>query len=117
MKNSAATGGLWHLRDCIESVGGAIFLPGEADCVGARDTRNAAVEHRPSVTVKCRCVDEVLLALRIARIRNLPVSVLGGGPADSSPPDEGMVLDISGMQHDTPSGAPDDALHHSKVRE
>ncbi|HEY0340225.1 MAG TPA: hypothetical protein VGC34_05415 [Steroidobacteraceae bacterium] len=120
MSTSLAAGRFFHLGDCIESVGDAIFLPGEADCARARDIRNAAVEHRPCVIIRCRSVAEVLLAVRIARIRNLPVSVRTGSSADRSLPGEGIVLDMSemgGATAWTTSGSPDDTSHHGKVGE
>jgi len=106
MSTRVADGRVLHLRDCIEAIGGAVFLPGEADCIGPGNVRNAAVEHRPAAIVRCRTVDEVRLAVRAARVRNFPLSVRGAGHdwAGPSQRHDGMVLDISGMRQVTVDG-------------
>jgi FAD/FMN-containing dehydrogenase len=106
MSTSVADGRVLHLRDCIEAIGGAVFLPGEADYIGSSDIWNPAVEHRPAAIVRCRTVDEVRLAVRAARIRNFPLSVRGGGHdwAGRSLRHDGMVLDMSGMRQVTVDG-------------
>ena len=106
MSTSVADGRVLHLRDCIEAIGGAVFLPGEADYIGSRSIWNAAVEHRPAAIVRCRTVDEVRLAVRAARTRNFPLSVRGGGHdwAGRSLRHDGMVLDMSGMRQVTVDG-------------
>jgi FAD/FMN-containing dehydrogenase len=88
------------LRDCIEAVGGSVFLPGEADYARASRIWNGAVEHKPAVVVRCRTADEVRLAVRAARLRNFPLSVRGGGHdwVGRSLRHEGMVLDLSAMR-------------------
>jgi FAD/FMN-containing dehydrogenase len=91
------------LRDCIEAIGGGVFLPGDGDYARARNIWNGAVDRRPAVVVRCRTADEVRLAVRAARTRNFLLSVLGGGHdwVGRALRHDGMVLDLSGMRRVT----------------
>jgi FAD/FMN-containing dehydrogenase len=61
---------------------------------------NAAVENRPALTVRARSPRGVQEAVRVARDRALPLSVLGGGHdwAGRALRDGGLVIDLSQMR-------------------
>jgi FAD binding domain/Berberine and berberine like len=67
---------------------------------GTHPIWNAAVDHRPAVVVQPHSPREVQDAIRIARDRGLPLSVLGGGHdwAGRSVRDGGLVIDLSEMR-------------------
>jgi FAD/FMN-containing dehydrogenase len=67
---------------------------------GTRPIWNAAVDHRPALVVQVHTPHEVQDAIRVARDRGLPLSVLGGGHdwAGRAVRDGGVVIDLSGMR-------------------
>src|SRR5262245_35140802 len=88
------------LHHLIASVGGSVHLPGEDEYARARALWNDAVDRRPALIVKCRNAEEVRLAVRAARVRNLPLSVRGAGHdwAGRALLHDGMVIDLSAMR-------------------
>jgi hypothetical protein len=64
---------------------------------------NAAVQHRPAVVVRARFPRDVQEAIRVARDRGMPLSVLGGGHdwAGRALCEGGLVIDLSGMRRVT----------------
>jgi hypothetical protein len=67
---------------------------------GTHPIWNAAVDLRPAVVVQAHTTREVQDAIRVARDRGLPLSVLGGGHdwAGRAVRDGGLVIDLSGMR-------------------
>jgi FAD/FMN-containing dehydrogenase len=88
------------LHDLIAAVGGSVHLPGADEYARARQGWNGAVDRKQALVVKCRNVDEVRLAVRAARLRNFPLSVLGGGPdwEGRASRQDGLVIDLSAMR-------------------
>jgi FAD/FMN-containing dehydrogenase len=85
------------LGELIGSVGASVHLPGPDDY--------APVRHRPTqrqsaYVVRCRNADEVRLTVSAARVRNLPLSVRGGGQDWVGQParQERLVVDLSTMR-------------------
>lgn len=67
---------------------------------GAPLAWNAAVQHRPALTVRAESPHDVQEAIRVARDRGMRLSVLGGGHdwAGRAVCDGGLVIDMSGMR-------------------
>ena len=60
---------------------GALLRPGEEGYDEARRIWNGAIDRRPALIARCAGADDVAVAVRFARERDLPVSVRGGGHA------------------------------------
>jgi FAD/FMN-containing dehydrogenase len=84
------------LGDLIGSVGASVHLPGPDDYPRARAGHTA----KAAYVVNCRNVDEVRLVVSAARVRNLPLSVRGGGQDWVGEPlrQERLVVDLSAMR-------------------
>ena len=54
---------------------GALLRPGEEGYDEARRVWNGAVDRRPALIARCAGADDVALAVRFARERDLPASV------------------------------------------
>lgn len=79
---------------------GRIALPGDASYDEGRQIFNAAVEFRPAMFAICESPQDVQMAVRVARSRDLPLSVRGGGHdwAGRALRHEGIVVDLSKMR-------------------
>jgi FAD/FMN-containing dehydrogenase len=66
----------------------------------ARAIWNGAIDRRPALIARCRDADDVAAALHLARERDLPVAVRGGGHgvAGLAVNDDGLVVDLSPMK-------------------
>jgi FAD/FMN-containing dehydrogenase len=66
----------------------------------ARAIWNGAIDRRPALIARCRDADDVAAALQLARERDLPVAVRGGGHgvAGLAVNDDGLVVDLSPMK-------------------
>src|SRR4029450_1379250 len=60
---------------------GALLRPGEEGYDEARRVWNGAIDRRPTLIARCAGADDVALAVRFSRERDLPASVRGGGHA------------------------------------
>ncbi|HVP02465.1 MAG TPA: FAD-binding oxidoreductase [Solirubrobacteraceae bacterium] len=78
---------------------GALHLPGSRAYEEACTLFNAAIERRPAAVAACDNAADVVIALRHARERGLPVAVRAGGhsAAGWSLCDDGLVLDVRGI--------------------
>lgn len=76
-------------------VSASVHLPGTEDCI-----RAGSLARRCAYVVNCRSVDEVRLTVSAARVRNLPLSVRGGGQDWVGQPlrQERLVIDLSAMR-------------------
>jgi FAD/FMN-containing dehydrogenase len=91
------------LRDLGGKIRGAILRPEDEPFEAARRVWNAAIDRRPAAIVVCADENDVVLALRAAVERGLPVTVRGGGHnvAGRAVADESLLLDLSRMRRVT----------------
>jgi FAD binding domain/Berberine and berberine like len=76
---------------------GALLRPGEEGYDEARRIWNGAIDRRPALIARCAGADDVAVAVRFARERDLPVSVRGGGHAVAGHAvcEGGLMIDLS----------------------
>ena len=79
---------------------GALLRPGEEGYDEARRVWNGAIDRRPALIARCAGADDVAVAVRFARERDLLVSVRGGGHAVAghAVADGGLMIDLSLMK-------------------
>ncbi len=77
-----------------------LLAPGDTGYDEARKVWNGAIDRRPALIARCRGAGDVVAALRLARERDLPVAVRGGGHgvAGLAVCDDGLVIDLSPMR-------------------
>jgi FAD/FMN-containing dehydrogenase len=78
---------------------GELITPADSGYDEARKIWNGAIDRRPALIARCREVADVVAALRLARERELPIAVRGGGHGvgGSAVCDDGIVIDLSPM--------------------
>jgi len=83
-----------------EALRGQVLRRGDDGYDAARSIWNGAHDRHPALIVRCAGVADVLRAVELARSENLPVAVRGGGHSipGFSTVDDGLVIDLSGMQ-------------------
>lgn len=88
------------LNELQHSLTGSVIRPTDAEYEGARRGFNALIDRHPAVIVRCRGVDDVVIALGFAQGNGLEVAVRGGGhnPAGHCVCDGGLVIDLSQMR-------------------
>jgi FAD/FMN-containing dehydrogenase len=88
------------VQQLAKSVDGAVIVPGDAAYDEARRVYNGMIDRHPTLVCRCASVDDVIKAIEFARTNNLLTAVRGGGHsiAGTSTCDDGMVIDLSGMQ-------------------
>ena len=79
---------------------GALLYPGEEGYAEARRVWNGAYDRRPALIARCAGADDVALAVRHARDRDLPIAVRGGGHSVQGYGvcDDGILIDLSAMK-------------------
>ena len=79
---------------------GPLVAPGEPDYEGCRTVWNAMIDRRPALIARCLGTSDVITALAIARERDLPISIKGGGHNISglAVADGALMLDLSLMR-------------------
>lgn len=85
------------------SVRGEVLTPADPGYDTVRRVRNARVDRRPSLILRCGCVEDVVEGIAYARAQGLPVAVRGGGAhvAGWATCDEGVLLDLGPMNRIT----------------
>jgi FAD/FMN-containing dehydrogenase len=87
-------------NDLRGMLSGDVLVPADTGYEAARSVFNAMIDRRPEVIVLCETADDVAVALRHARERDLEVAVRGGGHsvAGMSTTDGGLVVDLRRMR-------------------
>lgn len=78
---------------------GVLVLPEDPEYDPVRRIFNAMIDRRPAVIVRCLDANDVIVALKLARRLELPVTVRGGGHsvAGHSVADGALLIDLSLM--------------------
>jgi FAD/FMN-containing dehydrogenase len=79
---------------------GTTLTPGHPEYDDARRVFNAMIDRRPAAIVRCETAGDVQAAIAEARLRELPLSVRGGGHGvvGFAVCDDGLVIDLSPMK-------------------
>jgi hypothetical protein len=93
MATTDLTGALGALR-------GRVLLPGTAGYDAARRVWNGVVDAHPVAIVHCAAAEDVQVAVRVAGMLRVPVSVRGGGHdwAGRAVREGALLLDLSGLR-------------------
>ncbi|MHC4996932.1 MAG: FAD-binding oxidoreductase, partial [Planctomycetota bacterium] len=91
------TGLLSEIRDGFQ---GKLIAPGDADYDEARKIWNGMIDKRPALIAQCAGTSDVVKAVNLARDRELPLAVRGGGHnvAGNAVCDDGVVVDLRPMK-------------------
>jgi FAD/FMN-containing dehydrogenase len=83
-----------------QAMHGPVLRPGDDAYEAARPIWNGAHDRRPALIARCSGVADVMRAVELARSESLAVAVRGGGHSipGFSTVDDGLVIDLSGMQ-------------------
>ncbi len=83
-----------------DSFTGALIEPGDVRYDDARRVHNGLIDKRPALVARCASTADVVDALRIARDRDLPIAVRGGGHnvAGKATIDDGVLIDVGPMK-------------------
>ena len=78
---------------------GDVLLPGGAGYDEVRQIWNAMIDRRPALIVRCASPEDVVQAVKFARMNSLLVSIRGGGHniAGNAVCDDGLMIDLSQM--------------------
>lgn len=87
-------------RQLREGLRGQLLQPGDSAYDVARRVDNAMIDRRPALIARCAGVADVLHTVRVARARDIPVSVRAGGHnvAGNAVCDGGLMIDVSPMK-------------------
>jgi FAD/FMN-containing dehydrogenase len=79
---------------------GELIGPDDAAYEEARPVYNAMIDRRPALIARCADAGDVVAALRLARERELPIAVRGGGHGVDglAVNDDGLVIDLAPMR-------------------
>src|SRR5262249_17749387 len=79
---------------------GALIERGDARYDDARRVHNGLIDKRPALVARCASTADVVDALHIARDRDLPIAVRGGGHnvAGKATIDDGVLIDVGPMK-------------------
>ena len=78
---------------------GDVLEPTDEGFDAARQIWNGEIKRRPAIIARCTGTADVLAAARVARERDLPIAIRGGGHAVAGHAmcDDGLVIDLSAM--------------------
>lgn len=90
-------------RELPAAFDGQVLVAGDPGYDEARAVWNGAVDRRPRYVVRCAGVADVQRAVRVARDLGLTLGIRGGGhsAAGWAVPDDGLMIDLSGMREVT----------------
>ena len=79
---------------------GRVLHPGHADYDAARALWNGMIDRSPGLIARCVSTADVVHAVNVARLHELPLAVRGGGhnAAGNASCDGGLVIDLSEMR-------------------
>lgn len=82
------------------SFSGEVLIPGDEGYEAARTIWNAMIDKRPGLLARCASTDDVVAAVRLARMHDLVVSVRGGGHGVSGKSlcEGGLTIDLGRMR-------------------
>jgi FAD/FMN-containing dehydrogenase len=86
-----------HISRLRGGFGGDVITPGDPAYDDARRVWNAVYDQRPAVVLRPISIDDVAMAIRFGRERNLEIAVRGGGhsAAGHSTCEGGLVIDLA----------------------
>ncbi len=79
---------------------GKIFEEGGPEFDEARSVWNAMIDRRPAIITRCQNVDDVIAAVKLAKLKDLPIAVRGGGHnvAGHAVGQGSVMIDLSDMR-------------------
>jgi FAD/FMN-containing dehydrogenase len=79
---------------------GVVFRPGDDGYDEARKVWNGTIDRHPALIVRCAGTADVIACVNLARERELPIAIRGGGHnvAGSAVCDDGVVVDLTAMK-------------------
>jgi FAD/FMN-containing dehydrogenase len=88
------------VRAFEKSFAGRVIRARDADYDDARAVWNRMIDRHPALIARCANTDDVVLALRFGRDRDLPISIRGGGHnvTGNAVVDGGLMIDLSAMK-------------------
>jgi hypothetical protein len=88
-----------QLLELREKLAGEILMPGDAGYDDARTIWNGMIDKRPAIIARPTGVSEVIQIVQFARLRQLPVSIKGGGHnvAGHAVSEGGLMIDMGKM--------------------
>jgi len=89
------------LQELRRGLKGGVLIDGMPEYEAARQIWNAAIDRRPSVSVRCADVHDIVRAVRFAERHNARTSVRAGGhnATGFAICDGGVVIDLTRMSH------------------
>src|SRR5687768_2728885 len=84
----------------IPGFNGQLIHPDDPGYDEARTVFNAMIDRKPALIARCTNADDVVAAVNVARERDLPLSVYGGGHSVTGHAvvDAGLCIDLRGMK-------------------
>ena len=88
------------IADLRTQISGRVVEPAEEDYDQIRKVWNGMVDRRPALIIQCQSAQDVITAVKLAREKNLVISVRGGGHSvtGSAVCDGGIMIDLSTMR-------------------
>jgi FAD/FMN-containing dehydrogenase len=83
----------------VPGFGGELVYPGDASYDDTRKVFNGMIDRRPALIARCTSGDDVVAAINIAREKNVPMSIYGGGHGvtGAAVVDDGICVDLRTM--------------------
>jgi FAD/FMN-containing dehydrogenase len=84
----------------LDAIAGTVLMPADDGYDESRQTFNGMLDKHPAVIVQCRSSDDVVAAVRAARVAGLPIAIRGGGHsvAGHCVADDALVVDLRLMR-------------------
>jgi FAD/FMN-containing dehydrogenase len=80
----------------LPGFGGELVHPGDASYDEMRNVFNGMIDRRPALIARCKSSDDVVAAINVAREKNVPMSIYGGGHGVTGAAviDDGICVDL-----------------------